>query len=61
VTFSYFPRAADERSAWLAAWDDEKTLPGLVRVRVEFPRESGRSWSELVLRPMVDVPPMTGG
>jgi general secretion pathway protein J len=44
-----------EAASWHDRWSDQMALPALVRIRVEFPREDGRVWPELVVAPRLTV------
>jgi general secretion pathway protein J len=42
---------------WWQEWQGQRALPALVRLRLAFPPGDGRRWPELIVRPMVDLPP----
>jgi general secretion pathway protein J len=42
---------------WWQEWQGQRSLPALVRLRVDFPRDDGRRWPELIIGLMVDLPP----
>lgn len=49
---AFAPRAPP---AWYESWQDAPMrLPRLIRVRVMFPAGDGRSWPDLIVRPMID-------
>jgi general secretion pathway protein J len=48
---------ADAAPVWWQEWQDQRSLPALVRMRVGFPPGDGRRWPELIVGLMVDVPP----
>jgi len=51
IEFAYADRAAsDDRTVWSDQWDEEKTLPLLVRLRVEFTADARVEWPELVIK-----------
>ena len=55
VEFSYFgPADQGQTRVWHDRWEDAESLPSLVRVRVEFPEDDGRSWPELIAAPMLN-------
>jgi general secretion pathway protein J len=39
---------------WTSAWQGEEKPPALIRIRMSFPPESGVSWPDLVVRPLID-------
>ena len=55
---AYFGAARpDAAPIWWQEWQDQRSLPTLVRVRVGFPQGDGRRWPELIVGLMVDLPP----
>jgi general secretion pathway protein J len=42
---------------WWQEWQDQRSLPSLVRMRVSFPQGDRRRWPELIVGLMVDLPP----
>jgi general secretion pathway protein J len=42
---------------WWQEWQDQRSLPSLVRMRVGFPQGDRRRWPELIVGLMVDLPP----
>lgn len=55
VEFSYFgPRNRGQSPEWQDRWEEVRSLPALVRVRVSFAGSDGRSWPDLVVAPMVN-------
>jgi general secretion pathway protein J len=47
---------ADQPAGWLDRWYDLDGLPTLLRMTVRFGPGDPRSWPELIVRPMIDVP-----
>jgi len=47
----------DAEPTWWQEWEDQPSLPQLVRMRVDFPDGDGRRWPELIVALMVDLPP----
>jgi general secretion pathway protein J len=47
---------ADAAPVWWQEWQDQRSLPALVRMRVGFPQGDGRRWPELIVGLMVDLP-----
>jgi general secretion pathway protein J len=41
---------------WWPQWQGRDVLPGLVRVQIRFAAEDPRSWPELDVHPMIDLP-----
>jgi general secretion pathway protein J len=57
LDFAYFGTpGADQPAGWLDRWSDLDGLPTLLRMTVRFAPEDPRSWPELIVRPMIDVP-----
>ena len=46
-----------ERPLWWQAWQGQRSLPTLVRMRIGFPQGDARRWPELIVGLMVDLPP----
>jgi hypothetical protein len=42
---------------WWQEWQNQRSLPSLVRMRVGFPQGDDRRWPELIVGLMVDLPP----
>jgi general secretion pathway protein J len=42
---------------WWQEWQGQRSLPALVRMRVDFPPDDVRRWPELIVGLMVDLPP----
>jgi len=58
VQFAYYGRRTPREPArWQPAWQSHATLPSLVRLRVAFAGESGTSWPELIIAPMIGPQP----
>jgi len=56
LELKYYGReTATDPPAWFETWEGHAGLPKLVSVRVTFPPEAGRSWPDLLARPMVDL------
>jgi general secretion pathway protein J len=55
---AYFGAERDGAApTWWQEWQDQRTLPALVRMRIGFPQGDRRRWPELVVGLMVDLPP----
>ena len=48
----------DKTPSWHDQWQQRPTLPLLMRVRVQFPPDDGRSWPELLIKPFATVDSM---
>ena len=48
---------ADQEPGWWQQWQQQQSLPTLIRLRVGFPEGDARSWPELLVAPMVDLAP----
>jgi general secretion pathway protein J len=48
---------ADQEPGWWQQWQQQRSLPTLVRLRVGFPEGDARSWPELTVALMVDLAP----
>lgn len=58
LEIAYFGGApTGAKPTWWQEWQRQRSLPSLVRVRVGFPDGDGRSWPELMVALMVDLPP----
>lgn len=54
AALEYFgPDAAGRPAGWTTRWQEQPTLPWLVRLRVAFPRGDRRTWPDLVARPVI--------
>ncbi len=54
--FSYFGAAdKDETPSWRDEWQEQKSLPDLVRLRVTFADNDNRVWPELVIAPRISA------
>ncbi len=47
---------SDAEKQWQRSWH-ENTLPGLVRIRIEFPEHDARRWPDIVEAPRREQPP----
>jgi general secretion pathway protein J len=47
----------DQEAGWWQQWQQQRSLPTLVRLRLAFPAGDGRTWPELMVAPMVDLAP----
>jgi len=56
ITYFGAERAA-ATAVWWQEWQNQRNLPRLVRVRVDFPPGDSRVWPELIIALMVDLPP----
>ena len=55
---AYFGAERDGAApTWWQEWQEQRTLPALVRMRVGFPQGDRRRWPELIVGLMVDLPP----
>ena len=53
---SYFGQKASEKIArWHNRWEQEKTLPQLIRIHVAFAKDDSRFWPELFVAPQIAV------
>ena len=54
--FSYFGASgSDETPSWQDEWQEQKSLPDLVRLSVTFADGDNRSWPELVIAPRISA------
>ena len=54
--FSYFGATEkDETPAWRDEWQDQKSLPDLVRLNVTFADGDKRTWPEIVIAPRIST------
>jgi general secretion pathway protein J len=52
INFAYFgAETKDAEPQWLDKWDNPKSLPYLIRIRVKF--SNGRDWPDLVVPPLI--------
>ncbi len=52
IAFSY-QRGQGQGGGWVETWEQQPTLPRLVRVTVEFPKDDRRHWPALEVGPML--------
>lgn len=51
----YFGRKRNQPlSSWSYDWQDEETLPDLIRIDLHFPKTDQRRWQTLIVSPMID-------
>jgi general secretion pathway protein J len=46
-----------QEPGWWQQWQQQRSLPTLVRLRLAFPAGDARAWPELLVAPMVDLAP----
>ncbi|HWD28767.1 MAG TPA: prepilin-type N-terminal cleavage/methylation domain-containing protein [Rhizomicrobium sp.] len=51
LEIAYLPAQGD----WRASWRNQPALPALIRIRVTFPKDDGRSWPELFIVPRISA------
>lgn len=58
IEITYFGSENTNTTAeWWQGWQNQRSLPRLVRVQVDFPPGDRRTWPELIIAMMVDLPP----
>jgi general secretion pathway protein J len=58
IELAYFgAERAGTEPVWWQEWQDQRALPTLIRLRVGFAKDDHRRWPELLVSPMVDLPP----
>jgi general secretion pathway protein J len=56
LKFSYISKArSDSLPIWRERWENERSLPELVRIRVDFAKDDGRVWPELTIKSRITV------
>jgi len=60
LEINYFGSASpNAKAVWWQQWQDQRDLPRLIRIRVDFPPDDRRLWPELIIALMVDLPPVS--
>ncbi|MEZ5931998.1 MAG: prepilin-type N-terminal cleavage/methylation domain-containing protein [Alphaproteobacteria bacterium] len=55
LKLGYFSRAEGERvGRWRDSWPDQRLMPELVRIDLQFPANDPRRWQPLIVSPMID-------
>ena len=44
-----------EDGVWMSGWNGQTALPGLVRLRITFPKGDARAWPELFIAPRISA------
>ena len=59
LSFRYFgSNGSSQPNAWKTIWSDEKRLPQLIQIMIEFPRDDKRRWQPLIIAPAITGAPL---